>query len=150
MLKQLLVGVLVGTLLFSGPAMSETQAKPQAQAKGSTSYTARLERLYQRLDLSQAQQAQFNSVISKIQPIVQAKLTQMGRSRLIMSKLLYSESFSPEAVDKIATMQGNLFAELVKINAKMKRDVYEILTPQQRKKLAEIVQSKKSKAGSTL
>ena len=148
MLNTLFLSFVSVTLLFSSPVIAETQTQPAAQMTEKTGYTTKLEKLYQLLGLSAAQQDQFKDIVNKVQPTVQAKLTQMGRSRLMLSKLIHSETYTPEAVNKIASMQGSVFTDLVKINTQMKRDVYEILTPEQRTKLLSILQQGKSE-GST-
>jgi Spy/CpxP family protein refolding chaperone len=91
------------------------------------------------LDLSDAQQAQIKQIIAKEKPGLEPMFKQEKQSREQMMQLIQSGSFDESKAQAIATQEAQVHAQLEVGHARIASQAYQILTAEQKTKLAQFI-----------
>jgi protein CpxP len=91
------------------------------------------------LDLSDAQRAQIKQIMSKEKSSMEPFFKQEMESRKQMMQLIQSGAFDETKAQAIATQGAQLRAQLEVQHARVASEAYQVLTPEQKTKLAEFM-----------
>ena len=91
-----------------------------------------------RLDLTSAQQDQIKAIWQKEKPALQPLMQQMKQFHSDMNKLGTDGAFDEAKVRALATQQSQTMIELAVQHARIKSEMVQVLTPEQKAKLAEL------------
>jgi periplasmic protein CpxP/Spy len=91
------------------------------------------------LDLTDAQQAQIKQIIATQKPAMQPLFTQEKESHQAMMQLIQSGSFDQGKAQTIASQEAQIHAQLEVLHAQMASQAYQILTADQKTKLAQVM-----------
>ena len=92
------------------------------------------------LNLTDAQQAQVKDIIAKEKPTVEPLYKQMSQSRNDIEQLLQSSGFDEAKVRAMAAQQALSIQELIVQRARIESEVMQVLTPDQKTKMAQMMQ----------
>jgi protein CpxP len=95
--------------------------------------------LTHKLDLTDAQQAQVKEILAKEKPAIQPLMLQMAQSHQQLRQLVMSGSFDEAKVRELASQQTQNITELVVQKARIGSELIQILTPEQKTKLTELM-----------
>ena len=90
------------------------------------------------LDLSSAQQDQIKQIWAKEKPTMEPLMQQMHQFHGQMSQLTDNGTFDEAKVRALATQQSQTFVEMAVQHARVKSEMMQVLTPEQRTKFAEL------------
>jgi Spy/CpxP family protein refolding chaperone len=90
------------------------------------------------LDLTTDQQAQIKSILQKEKPAVQPLMQQMHQFHSDMAKLQDSGTFDEAKVRNLAAQQSQTMTELIVQKERIKSEMLQVLTPEQKTKLAQL------------
>ncbi len=88
------------------------------------------------LDLTSAQQDQVKAIWAKEKPTLQPLMEQMHQFHTQMNQLAESANFDEAKARTLATQQSQTMAELAVQHARIKSEMIQVLTPDQKAKLA--------------
>jgi Spy/CpxP family protein refolding chaperone len=91
------------------------------------------------LDLSDAQQAQLKQIIAKEKPAMEPLFKQEMQSHEQMMQLIQSGNFDEAKAQAIATQGAQVHAQLELQHARIASQAYQILTAEQKAKLAQFI-----------
>jgi protein CpxP len=92
-----------------------------------------------RLDLSDAQKAQAKEIIAKEKPAIQPLMQQLAQSRHQLRQFEESGNFDEVQVRNIAAQQAQTLTELTVQKTRIKAELVQILTPEQKTKLTQMM-----------
>jgi periplasmic protein CpxP/Spy len=95
-------------------------------------------RMLKQLDLTSAQQDQVKAIWTKEKPTLQPLMEQMRQNHSAESALEAGGSFDEAKTRALATQNSQTMIELQVEHARIKSEIMEILTPDQKAKLAQI------------
>lgn len=87
------------------------------------------------LDLTDAQQAQVQQILTKDKPALQPLMVQMHQNRQQMRQLIEGGAFDETKARALASQQTETMTELAVQKAKMESYLYQVLTADQRTRL---------------
>lgn len=90
------------------------------------------------LDLSSAQQEQIKAIWQKEKPTIQAIMQQMSQFHGQMRQLEESGSFDEAKVRALAAQQSQAMTEAIVQKARIKSEMLQVLTPEQKIKLQQL------------
>ena len=88
------------------------------------------------LDLTDAQQAQIKDILTKEKPTIRPLMQQMAQSHQQMQQLEQASTFDEAKVRAVATQQSQTMTELMVQKARVKSELMQVLTADQRAKMA--------------
>lgn len=91
------------------------------------------------LDLTDAQQAQIKQIISKEKPALEPLFKQEMQSREQMMQLIQSGNFDEAKAQGIANQGAQVHAQLEVQHARIASEAYQVLTAEQKTKLAQFI-----------
>jgi protein CpxP len=94
--------------------------------------------MLKQLDLTSDQQAQVKAVWAKEKPVMQPLMQQMRQNHTAMKALEESGPFDEAKVTALATQNSQAMIQLQVEHSRVKSEIMQILTPEQKTKLAEI------------
>ena len=89
------------------------------------------------LDLTDAQKAQVKQIMSAERPAMKPLMQQEMQNHQQMTALVRSGSFEEGKAQAIATQEAQIHTQIAVERAKIDAQVYQLLTPEQKTKLAE-------------
>jgi Spy/CpxP family protein refolding chaperone len=92
-----------------------------------------------KLDLTDAQQAQVKDIMAKEKPAFRPLMLQMAQNHQQMRQLVMSNGFDEAKIRELATQQTQTMTELTVQRARVASELYQVLTPDQKTKLAAII-----------
>ena len=92
------------------------------------------------LDLTDAQQAQAKDIMAKQKATTEPLFKQMGQAHDAMRQLEQATPFDEGKVRALAAQQSQNMIEMVVAEARAKSELYQILTPEQKAKLAKMAE----------
>ena len=92
------------------------------------------------LDLTEAQQAQAKAILDKEKPTFEPLMKQLMEAHQQLQALGENGTFDEAAVRSLANQHVQTMVELVVQTARVKSELYAILTPEQKAKAAKIMQ----------
>ena len=90
------------------------------------------------LDLTSAQQDQIKAIWTKEKPAIEPLMQQMRQSHVAMSKLETSDTFNEAQVRAAASQQAQVITELLVQKARIKSEMVQVLTADQKAKLVDL------------
>jgi len=90
------------------------------------------------LDLTSAQQDQIKAIWTKEKATVQPLMQQLKQSHVEMNKLETSDAFDEAKVRALASQQSQAITELIVQKARIKSEMVQVLTADQKTKLAQL------------
>lgn len=96
---------------------------------------ARIEHMAKWLDLSDKQLASLRSIVDRNRPQLRKALDEMAESRKQIRTFIKAGKFDNAELKAAADRQGKALAEMVVLRVKMKEDIGNLLTDEQRKKM---------------
>lgn len=90
------------------------------------------------LDLTDAQQAQAKDILAKEKPVIEPLFQSMEQSHQAMKQLEENGTFDEAKVRALATQQSQNITELIVEKARAKSELFQILTPDQKAKMAQL------------
>jgi Spy/CpxP family protein refolding chaperone len=93
------------------------------------------------LDLNDAQQAQIKQIIAKEKPALEPLFRQEMQSRRQMMELVQSGSFDEAKAQALAAQGAQIHAQLEVQHARVASEAYQVLTADQKTKLAQFMGS---------
>jgi protein CpxP len=87
------------------------------------------------LDLTDAQQTQIKAIMTKEKPTIAPLMQQLGQTHSQMRQLEESATFDEAKVRALASQQAQTMIDLAVEKARMKNEMYQLLTPDQKAKL---------------
>ena len=94
------------------------------------------------LDLSDAQQAQIKQIIAKEKPAMEPMFKQEMQTHEQMMQLIQSGTFDEAKAQTIATQGAQVHAQLEVQHARIASEAYQVLTADQKTKLAQFITKK--------
>lgn len=87
------------------------------------------------LDLTDAQQTQIKAILTKEKPTIEPLMEQLGQTHSQMRQFEESATFDEAKVRAIAAQQSQTMIDLAVEKARMKNEMYQVLTADQKAKL---------------
>lgn len=97
------------------------------------------------LDLSDAQQAQIKQIIDKEKPGLEPLFKQEMQSHEQMMQLIQGGNFDEAKAQAIATQGAQVHAQLEVGHARIASQAYQLLTPEQKTKLAQFISKREQR-----
>ena len=132
---QFILAVLMLGLLATA-AVAQTTSSVAGPGRGAFGLNHMLGFYTDYLDLTDVQQAQIKDIISKEKPTIQPLIEQLAASRQQLRQLESATPIDEAALRLAATQQSQTMAELRVQKAHIKNQVMQVLTPDQKAKLA--------------
>ena len=88
------------------------------------------------LDLTDAQRAQMKDIMTKEKPTIKPLMKQLAQSHQQLRQLESTGTFDEAKVRAIATQQAQTMTELTVQKARIKSEMMQVLTPDQKDKMA--------------
>jgi len=132
---QFILAVLMLGLLATA-AVAQTTSSVAGHGRGAFGLNHMLGFYTDYLDLTDVQQAQIKDIISKEKPTIQPLIEQLAASRQQLRQLESATPIDEAALRLAATQQSQTMAELRVQKAHIKNQVMQVLTPDQKAKLA--------------
>jgi periplasmic protein CpxP/Spy len=124
--------------LAAGVALSQTLKRTHMHGHGmfggSMGFHARA------LNLTDDQRAQMKSVMAKEKPALKPLFSQMAATRQQLRQLEMSDTFDESKVRELASQQAQTMTELTVQRARIHSELYQILTPEQKTKMTQMMQ----------
>jgi protein CpxP len=92
-----------------------------------------------KLDLTDAQRAQVKDIMTKEKPTIQPMILQMAQGHQQLQQLVMSGAFDEAKVRALATQQTQNMTELTVQRARIASELYQVLTPDQKTKLTDLI-----------
>jgi len=128
------IGTMLATGIVSGLAFAETtdtSSCEERQGRMEMKHEKRLVIMAEVLDLSEAQQQQVQAIVEQERTDMDESRRQMHQGREQMRSLLESDTFDEAAIRDLARSQANLKTEMFVSRAKVKHQVFQLLTSEQ-------------------
>src|SRR5215831_12320266 len=90
------------------------------------------------LDLTDAQRTQMKDILTKEKPTIQPLMQQLAQGRQQMRQLESADKFDEGQVRALATQQSQTMVELMVQKARIKSELVQLLTPDQKAKMAKL------------
>jgi periplasmic protein CpxP/Spy len=92
-----------------------------------------------RLDLTAAQQAQIKDIMAKENPTIKPLLLQLAQAKHQMRQLEESGNFDESQARALATQQSQTLTELIVQKARVRSEMLQVLTPEQKTRFQELM-----------
>ena len=92
-----------------------------------------------KLDLTADQQAQVKAIMAKEKPAIQALMLQMAQGHAQLKDMVLNGSFDEAKAREVAAQQSQVVTELTVQHARIASEMVQILTPDQKTKLAALL-----------
>jgi protein CpxP len=132
---KLILAVLMLGLLATA-AVAQTTNSVAAHGRGAFGLDHMLGFYTDYLDLTDAQQAQIKDIITKEKPTIQPLIEQLAASRQQLRQLESATPIDEAMLRSVATQQSQTMTELMVQKAHIKNEMMQVLTPDQKAKLA--------------
>ena len=129
-------------ILFAGAAIAQTApTTPPAHGFGGRGFGGpRFGMLFHQLNLSDAQKTQMKQIMTQERPTLKPLMQQMAQGENQLRTLELSGTFDEAQARTIATQQSQNMTELMVQRARVESEMIQVLTPDQKTKLAQLVQ----------
>ena len=97
------------------------------------------------LNLTDDQRTQMKSVMAKEKPALKPLFTQLATTRQQIRQLEMSDTFDEAKVRELATQQAQTMTELTVQQARIHSELYQLLTPDQKTKLTQMMQQRQQR-----
>jgi periplasmic protein CpxP/Spy len=128
-----IVGVVLGATLLAAVAFGQSVVRTAAPSHRAGFGMMGMMADY--LDLTDAQRTQMKTILSKEKPTIQPLMQQLAAGRQQMQQLEQAATFDETKARTVATQQSQTLAELMVQKARIKSELIQVLTPDQKTKL---------------
>jgi len=97
------------------------------------------------LNLTDDQRTQMKGVMAKEKPTLKPLFTQLATTRQQLRQLEMSGTFDEATVRELATQQAQTMTELTVQQARIHSELYQILTPEQKTKMTQMMQQQQQR-----
>ena len=137
--KMLAVALLLAALAAIGVSQTVKRAHMRADGMWGMPGGPMLGYFAHKLDLTDEQQAQVKSIMTKEKPTFQPLMLQMAQGHQQMRQLLMNSGFDEAKVRELASQQSQNMTELMVQRARVESELLQVLTLDQKTKLASII-----------
>ncbi len=135
----------LAVVVVAAVAVSQTVGRAAAMHEGEFPFGRHaMEFFADYLDLTDAQQAQVKQILDKERPAIQPLLDQMMQNRHELRQLEQSGAFDEAKMRAIATQQSQTMTEMIVQKARIHSELFQVLTPDQKAKLAKFMDRRES------
>lgn len=128
--------VLVSVVSLAGAVAFSEKVTPIAGHEGGIGFGGRMLGFRtDYLNLTDAQRAQIRNILAKEKPTVQPLLQQLAQGHQQMLEIEQASSFDEAAARTLAAQQSETMAELMVQKARIKSELMQVLTPEQKAKM---------------
>lgn len=121
--------ILIVAILLTGSAFTAAGA---IASPGRVDFgEVRLERMAERLQLSEVQLSQIRAIVDEARPGLRAYRDQLRDNRQQLRELDETDSADDNALRTLADEQGDLIADMIVARSQMQRAIRAVLTPEQ-------------------
>ena len=131
---------LFSLVLLAGSALAQNATPTHAFRRGGFGGGPMFGMFLHQLDLTDAQKAQVKQIMTQERPTLKPLMQQMAQGQVKLRQLELSGNFSEEQARTIATQQSQNMTELMVQRARIENELIQILTPDQKTKLAQLEQ----------
>jgi protein CpxP len=135
-------------ILFAGAAIAQT-TPPAADAPAHQGFRGgrgfggpMLGMFFHQLNLSDAQKSQIKRIMTQERPTLKPLMQQMAQGENQLRTLELSGTFDEAQARTIATQQSQNMTELMVQRARVESEMIQVLTPEQKTKLGQLVQQR--------
>lgn len=134
--KLIIVGGGLALTLLAALAFGQSVVRTAAPGRHGAGFGSMLGRMGDYLDLTDAQRTQMKAILAKEQPTMQPLIQQLALGHQQMRQLEEASTFDEGKVSSLATQQSQVMAELMVQKARIKSELVQVLTSDQKTKLA--------------
>jgi protein CpxP len=134
MITLIFIGTMLVTGILSGMAFADRGNMPSfedRQDRMEMKHEKRMDAMADVLDLSEAQQEQISAIHEKERAEKEGSMQQMREDHEQMRTLLESDTFDENAIRSLANIQAILKTEMFVSRAKVKHEIFQLLTAEQ-------------------
>ncbi len=133
-------------ITLSALAVSLSLSVPLAYAHHSQCVGgANIEKMVKALDLTPDQKTKIMAIRDQVKPQIQAKRQDMRTVHMQINDLYKADTLDESKLDELINQEKDTFGAILKIRANERRDIAAILTPEQKAKLADMMQKMEKK-----
>lgn len=149
-MKKLITAIIAIVLVAMGAMfiLAQTAEKPEGKRGfGKKGFGKRggHAMMFRGLDLTEEQKAQMKQIRQTSKATIKPIREQMKANRQKLAELSANGNFNAAQVQEIATQQGSLSAQMIVEKERVKSQIFQILTPEQKAKAAEMQVQRKQK-----
>jgi P pilus assembly/Cpx signaling pathway, periplasmic inhibitor/zinc-resistance associated protein len=142
--KTLIIALAV--LLVGAGAVAVSQTVKRVHARGEFGFGGRMMGFFaDYLDLTDAQRAQVKDIMAKEKTTMQPLMQQLSQSHQQLRTLEESATFDEAKVRALAAQNTQLMTELIVQKARIKNELFQVLTPEQKAKMAKFEDRRESR-----
>ena len=136
-MNKLLTTLLVSSLALGGMTLANADSEyyGKGEHKGKYCQKGRIERMAEKLDLSESQLKQVREIQEKYRPEKQALRDKMKSSRQQLREVMQVENIDQAKVRKLAQQLGDLKAEKIVLRSQIRSEMNKVLSKEQREKM---------------
>jgi Spy/CpxP family protein refolding chaperone len=97
------------------------------------------------LDLTAQQRTQIHQILAKEKPLVQPLMEQMAQTRYQIAQLALNGPYDESQVRPLASQQTQTMQDLIVQRARIESELIQLLTPDQKTKLGQLLASRQQK-----
>ena len=133
---------LLSLVLLAGIALAQGGPPEHKFGRGGFHGGPMFGMLLHRLDLTDAQKAQVKQIMTQERPTLKPLMQQMAQGQNQLRQLELSGNFSEDQARTLATQQSQNMTELMVQRARIENEVIQVLTPDQKTKLTQMLQQR--------
>ena len=127
-------------------AIAVSQTVHRAHMRGNGMFGGPMLGFYMhKLDLNDDQQAQLKAIMTKEKPSIQPLLLQMAQGHAQLRDLVINGGYDEAKVRELATQQSQTMTELTVQYARIGSEMVQVLTPEQKSKLTELIKQRQQR-----
>ncbi len=139
--RWLLPLVLLSVVCTGFAVMASAHAEPSFQHASRDFGPQRMYKLLHRLDVSREQRTQIGAIMDAHRPLMREFMFDMMDGKKALHGILTGDNYDPKQVEELAAAQAANAEKMFLATAKSFADISAILTADQRKELAEMMES---------
>lgn len=134
------IAIALAVTLLGAVALSEATATMHRHSHRGGMFGGPMVRILSRqLDLTEAQRAQVHDILLKEKPTMQPMMRQMAQNRSQITQLELNGVFDEAQIRSLATQQAQAMSDLIVQRARVESELIQVLTPDQKTKLGQIL-----------
>lgn len=130
-----IVTAVLGLTLFAGAAFAQSVMRTGGPGRHGAGFGSMLGAFGDYLDLTDAQRTQMKAIMTKEKPTIQPLAKQLAQGNQQMRQLEEASTFDEASARSLANQQSATMAELMFQKARIKSELMQVLTADQKTKL---------------
>jgi protein CpxP len=131
-----MVGAVLGLTMLAAVAFGQSVVRTAGPGRHGAGFGGMLGFFGDYLDLTDAQRTQMKAILAKEKPTIQPLIEQLAQGHQQMRQLEEATTFDEAKVRTLATQQSQTATELMVQKARIKSELVQVLTADQKAKLA--------------